>query len=137
MTKHKFSKVKIRDFQQISGLSYIIFIGLCLIGLCSTPAMAGTKYLSGEPDLSITIAGLNEFTPGTTIELPVLIENSGLNHMKMVQSGIVDRDDIPSTAKMVRVTLLPDGAPILVKSDTQMIGTLQVLKPSRSSSDQG
>ena len=77
MTKQMFSETKIRDFQQISGLSYIIFIGLCLIGLCSTPAMAGTKYLSGEPDLSITIAGLNEFTPGTTIELPVLIENSG------------------------------------------------------------
>jgi hypothetical protein len=124
MTKQMFSETKIRDFQQISRLSCIMLIGLCLAVLCTTPAMAGTKYLSGEPNLSIAISGLNEFTPGTTIELPVLIENSGLNHMKMVQSGIVDRDDIPSTAKMVRVTLLPDGAPILVKSDTQMIGDI-------------
>jgi len=80
--------------------------------------------MTGEPSISATISGINEFTPGASIDLPINIENSGLNYIKMVQSGIVERDDIPSTAKMVRVTLLPDGAPILIKSDTQMAGDI-------------
>ncbi len=109
---------------QWSRVPFIILIGLCLAAFCISPVMAGTKYLSGEPNLTAAISGLNEFTPGTTVELTVLIENTGLNYIKMVQSGIVDRDDVPSTAKMVRVTLLPDGAPILIKSDTQMIGDI-------------
>jgi hypothetical protein len=100
----------------------LILIGLCFAVLFASPVMAGAKYLSGEPNLSVTISGINEFTPGSTIELPVLIENSGLNNIKMVQSEIIEFDDIPSTAKMVRVTLLNDGAPILIKSDYQIIG---------------
>lgn len=103
----------------------LLLIGLCLAVLCASPVSAGTKYLSGEPTLSAAISGTNEFTPGDSVELVVLIENSGLNYMKMVQSGIVERDDIPTTAKMVRVTLLPDGAPILIRSDTQMIGDVE------------
>lgn len=102
----------------------LFIVGLCLAILSASPVLAGTKYLSGEPNLTVSISGLNEFKPGTTVELPVIVENTGLNFMKMVQSGIVDRDDVPSTAKMVRITLLPDGAPILVKSDTQMIGDI-------------
>ncbi|MDD3574274.1 MAG: S-layer protein [Methanospirillum sp.] len=125
MTKLLNPKIKKNNFLLFPRVSCIMLICLCLVALCISPAMAGTKYLSGEPNLSAVISGINEFTPGTTIELPVLIENSGLNYMKMVQSGIVDRDDIPSTAKMVRVTLLPDGAPILIKSDTQMVGDIE------------
>ncbi|MDX8551656.1 S-layer protein [Methanospirillum sp. J.3.6.1-F.2.7.3] len=113
-----------RKLPEYTRVLSILLIGVCLAVFCASPVMAGTKYLSGEPNLSVAISGINEFTPGTTVELPILIENSGLNHMKMVQSGIVDRDDVPSTAKMVRVTLLPDGAPILVKSDIQMVGDI-------------
>lgn len=109
---------------QISRLHGLVLIGIIVSVLCASPVLAGTKYMSGEPNLTATISGINEFTPGTTIELPINIENSGLNYIKMVQSGIVDRDDLPSTAKMVRITLLPDGAPILIKSDTQMAGDI-------------
>ncbi len=103
----------------------LLIIGLCLVSLIATPVMAGVKYLSGEPNLSATISGSNEFVPGDSTELTILIQNTGLNNMKMVQSGIVDRDDLPSTAKMVHATLLPDGAPILIKSDSQMIGDIK------------
>lgn len=113
-----------RNNPAFSRMLSILLIGICLTVFCISPVMAGTKYLSGQPNLSAAISGINEFTPGSTIELPIVIENSGLNTMKMVQSGIVDRDDVPSTAKMVRVTLLPDGAPILIKSDTQMVGDI-------------
>lgn len=100
-------------------------IGLILAILLASPALAGTKYLSGSPNLTAIIAGSNEFTPGTSVPVKIMIQNTGLNAMKMVQSGIVDRDDIPSTAKMVTVTLQAGDAPILVKNDPQMIGDIK------------
>ena len=69
--------------------------------LYESPALAGTKYMSGSPELSVTIEGNNEFAPGTTVPLKIQIQNSGLNQIKFVQSGIIDTDDNPSTAKMV------------------------------------
>lgn len=110
-----------RGLYQVSILLTLIIF--CLIFIAS-PATAGVKYLSGEPNLTASISGSNEFTPGNATTLPVIIENTGLINMKIVQSGIVDRDDLPSTAKMVRVTLLPDGAPVLIKSDPQMAGDI-------------
>jgi hypothetical protein len=89
------------------------------------PSMAGSKYMSGSPELSAYISGTNEFSPGTDVQLPVVIENTGLNEFKFVQSGIVDRDDLPNTAKFLTVTLLPGDAPIVIKSDPQMLGDLK------------
>ncbi len=95
------------------------------IGLMSSPALAGTKYLSGGPDISAAIAGSNEFSPGQDVVFKVNIENRGLIDIKFVQSGIVERDDLPTTAKLVRATLLPGNAPVLVKSDPQLVGDIE------------
>jgi hypothetical protein len=95
-----------------------------LIGLIISPVMAGTKYLSGGPDITAAIAGTNEFSPGQETVFTVNIENKGLIDIKFVQSGIVERDDLPTTAKLVRATLLPGDAPILVKSDPQLVGDI-------------
>jgi len=81
--------------------------------------------MAGSPELSAYISGTNEFSPGTDVQLPVVIENTGLNEFKFVQSGIVDRDDQPNTAKFLTVTLLPGDAPIVIKSDPQMLGDLK------------
>ena len=54
-----------------------------------------------------SIAGSNEFSPGQETVFTVNIENKGLIDIKFVQSGIVERDDLPNTAKLVRATLLP------------------------------
>lgn len=89
---------------------------------CLSPAMAGTMYLTGSPNLSVSIDGSNEFTPGTTVPFTIKVQNTGRNTMKFVQEGIVDRDDNPNTAKMVKVSLLPGDTPALIKSDPQMIG---------------
>jgi hypothetical protein len=102
-----------------------VAIALVFAILFASPALAGTKYLSGSPNLTAIIAGSNEFTPGTSVTMKVMIQNTGLNAMKMVQSGIVDRDDVPSTAKMVTVTLGSGDAPVLIKSDPQMIGDIK------------
>jgi hypothetical protein len=95
------------------------------IGLISSPVLAGTKYLSGGPDISAAIAGSNEFSPGEDMVFKVNIENRGLIDIKFVQSGIVERDDLPTTAKLVRATLLPGDAPVLMKSDPQLVGDIE------------
>ncbi len=97
---------------------------LLCVSLFSAPVSAGTKYLSGSPDLSVSIDGNNEFIPGTTVPLTIQLRNSGLDQIKLVQSGIVETDDKSSTAKMVTVSLLPGESPVLVKSDPQMIGDI-------------
>ncbi|MDD1729703.1 MAG: S-layer protein [Methanospirillum sp.] len=100
-------------------------IALLTVSMITSPALAGTKYLTGSPDLTVTIVGNNEFVPGTTVTLQIQVQNSGLNEIKFVQTGIVDTDDIPSTAKMVTVSLLPGNSPALIKSDPQMIGDIK------------
>jgi hypothetical protein len=100
----------------------LFLLALCL--LLITPTLAGTKYMAGSPELSAYISESNEFSPGQDVQLPIVIQNTGLNEFKFVQSGIVDRDDQPNTAKFLTVTLLPGDAPIVIKSDPQMLGDL-------------
>jgi len=102
-------------------LLILMLLGIFLI----SPALAGTKYMSGSPDLSAYISGSNEFRPGDDVSLAIVIQNTGLNEYKFVQSGIVDRDDLPNTAKFLTVTLLPGDAPFVIKSDPQMLGDLK------------
>jgi hypothetical protein len=87
--------------------------------------MAGTKYMAGSPQLSAYISGTNEFSPGKDVQLTVVIENTGLNEFKFIQSGIVDRDDLPNTAKFLTVALSSGTAPLVIKSDPQMLGDVK------------
>ncbi len=103
----------------------ILGIALIVVSSMTTPVLAGTKYLAGSPNLTIAISGTNEFVPGEMVSLDIRIQNDGLNKMKMVQSGIVEQDDHPSTAKMVTATVGSGGAPVLIKSDSQMIGDIK------------
>jgi hypothetical protein len=88
------------------------------------PSMAGSQFTSGSPELSAYISGTNEFNPGDDVQLPLVIENSGLNEFEYSQQSIINRDDLPNTAKFLTVTLLPGDAPVIVKSDSQMLGDL-------------
>lgn len=95
-----------------------------LIGLIGTPVMADVKYLTGDPDLSASVAGRNEFSPGEDVVLKVNIENRGLIDMKFVRSGIVERDDLPSTAKLVKAGLGAGDSPLAIRSDPQLAGDI-------------
>ena len=88
------------------------------------PAMAGTLYISVGPTFTVTVAGTNQFLPGTDVQLPVKIENRGLNQLKFVQSGYIERDDLPNTAKFVTASLAPGETPMVIKSDSQVVGDL-------------
>jgi hypothetical protein len=112
----------IRPMMAIKNLTYI----LCILCICLTaPVMAGSKYMAGSPELSAFISGTNEFSPGTDVQLIIVVENTGLNEVKFVQSGIVDRDDQPNTAKFLTATLNAGDAPVMIKSDPQMLGDLK------------
>jgi hypothetical protein len=87
--------------------------------------MAGSKYMSGSPELSAYISGTNEFRPGDDVKITIVVENTGLNQFKFVQSGIVDRDDEPNTAKFLTITLDAGDAPVVIKTDPQMVGDLK------------
>ena len=87
--------------------------------------MAGTKYMAGSPQLSASISGTNEFSPGDEVQLKVAIQNTGLNEFKFVDSDIVNTDDLPNTAKFVTVSLGSGKAPILIKSDPHMVGDIK------------
>jgi hypothetical protein len=99
----------------------LLILCACLIA----PVLAGTKYTAGSPELSAYISGTNEFTPGNSTYLTIVVQNTGLNEFKFINSGIVDRDDLPNTAKFLTVTLNPGNAPIIIKSDPQMVGDLK------------
>jgi hypothetical protein len=106
-------------------LWYACLVAIAIAFIVISPAMAGTKYMAGSPELTAYISGTNEFGPGDTVPLTVIIENKGINEFKFVQSGIVDREDLPNTAKFLKVSLDAGMAPITVKSDPQMIGDVK------------
>jgi hypothetical protein len=114
-----------REIRPMAAIKNLVYI-LCVLSICLTaPVMAGSKYMAGSPELSAYISGTNEFSPGTDVQLTIVVENTGLNEFKYVQPGIVDRDDQPNTAKFLTATLNAGDAPIEIKSDPQMLGDLK------------
>jgi len=102
----------------------IIFLVLSLC--CSVPAMGGvTTYLGGSPRMSAALSGTNEFTPGQDAFISVIVQNSGLNPEKFLWEGTIDRDDNPTTAKMVMVGLSSGTSPVIVKTDPQNMGDIK------------
>jgi len=97
---------------------------LVLFACMAAPALAGTKYLSGLPNMTAYVAGTNEYSAGADIQIPLVIENTGQSTDKQVSSTVIDRDDPPTTAKFVTVTLSSGDAPLVIKSDPQMIGDI-------------
>jgi hypothetical protein len=103
----------------------VVLIGIAALFIATAPASAGEQYMSGSPALSVALAGTNEFTPGKEVQISVVVENTGLNQYKIVKSGIVDRDDLPNTAKFLTVTLGAGNSSMIVKTDPQMLGDLK------------
>jgi hypothetical protein len=100
----------------------IVFLFLWLG--CSMPVMGVTTYLGGSPRMSAAISGVNEFTPGQDATIKVIVQNSGVDSLKFVMIGNIERDDLPTTAKMVTVELGSGSAPVVIKSDPQRVGDI-------------
>jgi len=103
----------------------LIIIFLFLWMCCSMPVMGVTTYLGGSPKMSAAISGVNEFTPGQDATIKVIVQNSGIDSLKFVMIGNIERDDLPTTAKMVTVGLSAGNAPVIVKNDPQNVGDIK------------
>lgn len=101
----------------------IIITAVVLILLVS-PGSGATTYLYGEPDLEASVAGANEFDPGSDAEIVVRIQNSGLNVIKVETNLPSSGGELPNTARMVTAALGPGDAPVTVKTDPQMVGEI-------------
>lgn len=108
-----------KNAMRFSGLVLLV-----LAILAVSPVYAGSKYIAGSPDLNAHISGTNEFSPGDDFNLGIVVENTGLTEYKIVKTGIMDSNDVPSTAKQLTVALGSGEAPIVVKADPQIIGDL-------------
>lgn len=102
-----------------------LLFSIAALLIAVSPASAGEQYMSGSPELSAYLGGTNEFSPGQEVQIAVVVENSGLNQFKFVNTGLVSRDDLPNTAKFLAVTLGAGDSPFIIKSDPQMVGDLR------------
>lgn len=117
-----FSAVKISGVKKSAGRLAVVLV--ILAAFLATPALAGIKYLDGSPNMTAYLSGTNEYTAGSDILVPVVIENNGMSLDKQVSASIIDRADVPATAKYVTVTMSAGNAPLVIKSDPQMIGDI-------------
>jgi len=106
----------------------VIYLAVFAVIFFIAPSVAddtsSAKYLAGSPQLSAHLSGINEFTPGEEYNVPITIENNGTIEYKIVKSSIIGAGDVPNTAKNLIVDLGSAGAPIVIKSDSQLVGDL-------------
>ena len=101
----------------------LLFIVLSLITII--PVMGVDTYIGASPHISAAISGVNEFIPGQDVNINVIVRNSGVNDLKFLTIGTIDRDDLPTTAKMVLVGLSAGSAPVVIKSDPKNVGDIK------------
>ena len=88
------------------------------------PASAATKYVLGSPELSASVTGTNEFSPGEDATITILIGNTGVSTLKQLNQGTIEYADLPTTAKFSTVGLSSGTNDIIIKSDPQFIGDI-------------
>ena len=96
---------------------------LVLLTMTGISAGAAPQYLSGSPDLRAGIEGPNEVFPGEAVTLIIHLENQGHDAQKIV-SPEETTGSPPSTAIAVTAALTGGEAPVVLKTDAQMIGSL-------------
>ena len=105
---------------------YRLIIVFLVLWLCfSMPVMGVTTYLGGHPQMSALISGVNEFSPGQDATIKIIVQNSGVQNLQFVKAGSISRDDLLTTAKTVSVGLSAGNAPIIVKSEPQIVGDMK------------
>src|SRR5512136_857366 len=91
---------------------YVGFVAIIIAVIIISPVSEASKYMAGSPVLSAYISGTNEVNPGDTVSLKVIIENKGVNEFKFIQSSIIERDDLPNTAKFLTASLTVGNATV-------------------------
>ena len=103
----------------------ILILFIAVAACCSMPVMgAATKYIGASPQMSAYLSGINEFSPGSDATITVIVQNSGVNSMVLLNATPLAPDDLPTTAKLVTIGLSSAGAPISIKTDPQAAGDI-------------
>jgi hypothetical protein len=108
--------------RRLTALATVILIACCAV--MAFPASAATQYLGGSPAFSASVAGVNEFVPGQEATITLMVKNDGLSAMKQLGQATIEAEDLPTTAKFVRIALISDTDAILVRTDPQMFGAI-------------
>ena len=93
------------------GIMTGILIACIGIGLSITPCLAGERYLSGGPDLFVSLGSTSELIPGATAELPVTIGNKGTVTMEIYNYLSMQPMYPPTTAKSTIIETPPRRCP--------------------------
>lgn len=109
------------EIRYFSRILLFIWIGSFFLSL---PALAAAEYLGGEPVLVASVEGRNEYLPGSDAVLVVVIENRATNDLVVFPTGRVPAGEQPSTAKLLRIGLGTGDAPVIIRTDPQMVGDL-------------
>ena len=88
-------------------------------------------YQGGSPQITATVSGANEYTPGQAANITILVQNSGVNTDKFVMTGTIDRPDNPTTARMVMVGLYQ---PAMSRSSSDPIPRISGISRARPGS---
>lgn len=99
----------------------LVCIGVALV---SAPVIGAGEYLGGEPLLVASLEGSHEFLPGSDATLVVVIENRATNDFQVFPSGRAAADESSTTARLLMVDLGAGDAPLLLRTDPQMVGDL-------------
>ena len=68
----------------------IVLFSLLLALLCIMPVAGVTTYLESKPEMTATISGVNEFTPGTDTTINVIVQNSGISTLQFVALALLN-----------------------------------------------
>ncbi len=100
----------------------LVLVAVIVVGGMSGIGTAA-QYLDGTPDLRASVIGQNEFFPGDEQVIVIRLENQAMPGTLLTQA--VDAEgDAPNSALMVSAALLPGDAPVVVKTNPQMVGTI-------------
>lgn len=100
-------------------------LSVCLgVALFSAPVLGAGEYLGGEPVLVASLEGSHEFLPGSDATLVVVIENRATNDFQMFPSGRAAANESSTTARLIMADLGAGDAPLLLRTDPQMVGDL-------------
>lgn len=126
LNRYKYGKshIVVIKMTTINRTPLSLFCLLLAAGLIFVPVSAAEKYLGESPDLAVSIKGTNEYSPGKEVTIVVLVENRATPVERIISTDPGQWADRPTTAKLTLLELLPGDAPVLIKTDPQMIGDI-------------
>ncbi|UUX93088.1 COG1361 S-layer family protein [Methanoplanus endosymbiosus] len=106
----------------LTGCLIAAILVICMLAM--PVSGAGEKFIWSEPQLTATIEGSYEFFPGNTYSVTVLIENMAVDTEELLALDYPMMEIDPADALGTDAALTSGDAPVIVKSDSYMVGNI-------------